>query len=180
MIDLSTGAQALSALKARRPIRLWAAVLAGLAALLLLGGTALGQEAAGDEPGRPEVLQFSAEISDLNSLIAWVTVSLSDEARVQIEYRNGRAGRFRTRLSEPAVHHYLPVVRLRAETTYEYVIGVEGADGEIAFDADDAGEFRTRPLPEIMRRFSNRSSGLSTQGSDLGRFSPSLPRVLGR
>ncbi len=170
MIDLSIGARALSALKIRRPVRLWAAVLAGLAALLLLGGTALGQEAAGGETGRPEVLQFSAEISDLNSLIAWVTVSLSDEARVQIEYRNGGAGRFRTRLSEPAVHHYLPVVRLRAETTYEYVIGVEGADGEIAFDADDAGEFTTRPLPEIMRRFSNRSSGLSTQDLILGDF----------
>lgn len=170
MSGLSAAIRALSVLKTCKPIRLWAAALAGLAALVLLGGTALGQEAAADASGRPQVLQFSAEISDLNSLIAWVTVSLSDEARVQIEYRNGGAGRFRTRLSEPAVNHYIPVVRLRAETTYEYLIGVEGADGEIAFRAGDGGEFTTGPLPEIMQRFSNRATGLSTQDLILGDF----------
>ena len=170
MIGSAAAVRMLSGLNARALIRLWAPALAFSAGLALLGGTALGHESADHGRELPDVLQFSAEISDLNSLIAWVTVSLSDEARVQIEYGNEEAGRFRTRLSEPAVNHYIPVVRLRAETTYEYVIGVEGAGGEIAFDADDAGEFRTGPLPEIMRRFSWRASGRSTQDLILGDY----------
>ena len=148
--------------------RAWVPALAVLAAAGLLG-TALGQD-AGDDQAAPEVLQFSAEISDLNSLIAWVTVSLSGEARVQIEYGNEGAGRFRTRLSEPAVNHYIPVARLRAETAYQYAIGVEGPDGEVVFRADDEGEFTTRALPELLQRHSHQASGRSTQQLILGDF----------
>ena len=155
--------------RASGSVRLWASVLAVLAAAGLLG-TALGQGSAGDERAVPEVLQFSAEISDLNSLIAWVTVSLSGEARVQIEYGNEGAGRFRTRLSEPAVNHYIPVVRLRAESAYLYAIGVEGPDGEVVFRAGDEGEFTTRALPEPLQTHSHRVSGRSTQQLILGDF----------
>ena len=155
---------------ALRSLRRLAPALAILAAICFLGGTALGQEGAGDEAGAPEVVQFRAEISDVNALIAWVTVSLSDEARVQIEYWNEGAGRFRAPLSEPAVNHYLPVVRLRAGTTYEYSIGVEGPEGEIAFRAGDGGEFTTRELPEALGRYSHRVEGRSTQQLILGDF----------
>ncbi len=154
---------------ARGSARLWVPAVALFAAAALLG-TTLGHEDGGDGRAAPEVLQFSAEISDLNSLIAWVTVSLSGEGRVQIEYGNEGAGRFRTRLSEPAVHHYLPVVRLRAETRYQYAIGVEGLNGEVVFRAGDEGEFKTRELPEPLLTYSHRVIGRSTQQLIMGDF----------
>ena len=169
MTKMSAAVRSLSVRETRLAVRLTLA-LAGLAVALLLGGTALGQGAAGDEAGAPEVLQFRAEISDVNSLIAWVTVSLSDEARVQIEYWNEGAGRFRARLSEPAVNHYLPVVRLRAATTYQYSIGVEGPDGEVVFKEGDGGEFTTGELPELLQRFTEKASGRSTQQLILGDY----------
>ena len=153
----------------RGPARVLGPALAVLAAICFLGGTALGQEDAG-EAGAPEVLQFRAEVSDVNSLIAWVTVSLSGEARVQIEYWNEAAGRFRSRLSEPAVNHYLPVARLRADTTYQYSVGVEGPDGEVAFRTGDGGEFTTGELPELLQRFPQEVSGRSTQQLIMGDY----------
>ena len=110
------------------------------------------------------VLGHSASIHGSNSLIALIAVRLSGAARVQIEYGNRDAGRFRAALTDTAVEHEIPIVRLRASTTYDYRIGVEArGGGDIFFPSSGAGEFTTGPLPDVLAGLTSRVSGWSTQ-----------------
>ena len=100
-------------------------------------------------PAAPSVISHSAAVSEDNSLIAFVSVSLSAPARVAVEYENEYAGKFRTALSErAAVEHRVPVARLRADTVYKYAVGVEKPDGGLAYGA--RGEFVTGALPDAL------------------------------
>ena len=123
--------------------------------------------AAADAAG---VLRHSASISETNALIAEVRVSLSQAARVFVEYDNPQAGRYRTALTEPAAEHAIPIVRLRPETTYDYTIFVvDGsvADGAAAAGADAAagpgGRLTTGPLPLRLAAIPMRVHGRSSQ-----------------
>ncbi len=100
-------------------------------------------------PAAPSVISHSASVSDDNSLIVFVTVALSAPARVAVEYENEYAGKFRTALSErAAVEHRVPVARLRADAVYQYAVGVETADGALAYGA--RGEFAAGALPDAL------------------------------
>ena len=55
-----------------------------------------------------------------------------------VEYENEYAGKFRTALSDTAVSHVIPVARLRADTAYEYAVGVEKRDETLAYGARGA------------------------------------------
>ena len=107
------------------------------------------------------VIDHSAAISSANSLIAEVQVTLSREARVFVEYDNPDAGKFRTALSETGTAHTIPVVRLRPETTYAYIIGIQDADG--AETLGPSGEFTTGRLPSRLDTRQTWVSGRSTQ-----------------
>ena len=109
----------------------------------------------------PTVLDHSASIRGDNALIAEVEVSLSRPSRVFVEYENPQAGKFLTALSESGVKHSIPVVRLRAQTTYSYAIGVQDADG--AARLGPRGKFTTGPLPAELAKTHTRASGRSSQ-----------------
>ena len=127
-----------------------------------LAVSARSSTAAAAEP--IEVLGHSASIHESNSLIALIEVRLSSTARVQVEYGNSEAGRFRSALTDAAVEHEIPIVRLRASTTYDYRIGVETeGGGDIFFPSSGAGEFTTGPLPDVLAGLASRVSGRSTQ-----------------
>ena len=127
-----------------------------------LSVSARSSTAAAAEPVK--VLGHSASIHESNSLIALIEVRLSSAARVQIEYGNSEAGRFRSALTDAAVEHEIPIARLRASTTYDYRIGVETEDGgDIFFPSSGAGEFTTGPLPDVLAGLASRVSGRSTQ-----------------
>ena len=109
----------------------------------------------------PKVVEHSAAISAANSLIAQVSVSLSREARVFVEYDNPRAGRFRTALSAPGMEHDIPVARLLPGSDYTYTVGIQDADGAVTIGA--SGEFVTGQLPPAIAALETRVSGRSTQ-----------------
>ena len=132
-----------------------------LAALLLVAGAA--SQAPGADAGAVSVVRHSAAVSGYNSLIAFVDVRLSAPARALIEYENDEAGRFRTALAPAAAVHRIPVVRLRAETTYRYAVGVDGGEGGIVFPPDGDGEFTSGELPENLADLEVRVFGRSTQ-----------------
>ena len=131
-------------------------VILGLAAasMLLTGAPppALAEAAA--------VLRHGAAVSESNALIAEVQVALARAARVFVEYDNPQAGRYRTALTEPAAEHAIPIVRLRAETTYDYTLFV--LDGEEAV-AGPEGRFTTGALPPPLAAVTRRVTGRSSQ-----------------
>lgn len=134
-------------------------------ATAVLGPTAAVLGAAGT-PGAtavrvPAVRGFGAAVSGDNALRVEVTVELEQPGRVLVEYGNEAAGRFRTPLGEVAAAHKIRVVRLRAETTYDYAIGVVDGAGAVAFAAK--GEFTTGRLPEVLDTMEIAVSGRSTQ-----------------
>lgn len=143
-------------------MRLPATALAALVALLLAAGAA--SQAPVEGAGEPvSVVRHSAAVSGRNSLIVFVDVQLSAPARALIEYENDGAGRFRTPLAPAAAVHRIPVVRLRAETTYRYAVGIDAGDGGIVFPPDAGGEFTTGELPKVLAGLEARTSGRSTQ-----------------
>ena len=117
--------------------------------------------AAAPDPDAPSVISHSASIDENNGQIVFVSVVLSAPARVAVEYENEFAGKFRTALSETAVEHAVPVVRLRASTAYRYAVGVEKENGELAYQA--RGEFAAGALPGILDTMRRDASGRSSQ-----------------
>ena len=150
-------------------VRVLASVAVALAGLFAVG-VAAGQTPEGDAAEPAAVIGHSAGISEANALIAWVDVRLGGPARALVEYWNEDARRFRTRLSDAAVEHRIPVVRLRAETAYRYEIGVEAADGAVVFERGNGGEFTTGELPENLAAIEWAASGRSTLPLILGDF----------
>ena len=129
-----------------------------LALTILLAGYS---DAARPDALAPRVLEHSASIRADNALIAEVEVRLSRPGRVFVEYENPRAGKFRTALSESGAKHVVPVLRLRADATYSYAIGVQDADG--AVHLGQRGEFKTGSLPSMLAAMRVRASGRSSQ-----------------
>ena len=150
--------------------RSWRARLAPFAAiaaiaLIALAAACAGSEPSGDsapDPDIPAVISHSARVDADNGQIVYVSVALSAPARVAAEYENEFAGKFRTALSDAAaVEHRIPVVRLRADTVYQYAVGVERGDGTFAYQA--RGEFTTGGLPGILATMRSAASGESSQ-----------------
>ena len=109
----------------------------------------------------PSVISHNARVDADNGQIVFVSVVLSAPARAAVEYENEFAGKFRTAMSETAVEHVIPVVRLRANTTYQYAVAVEDRDGVLAYGA--RGEFVTGNLPGGLAMMRERTSGESSQ-----------------
>ena len=111
----------------------------------------------------PVVVEHSAAVSEANALIVEVQVSLSRSARVFVEYDNPFAGRYRTALGAAAKEHAIPVVRLRAETTYDYaVFTVDGSDVSNAVRGP-GGSFTTGALPASFAPIFTTAAGRSSQ-----------------
>ena len=119
----------------------------------------------------------SAAVSRTNALIAEVRVSLTNPARVFVEYDNPVAGRYRTRLGASATEHAVPIVRLRPETTYDYtVFTVHDADESNAVRGP-SGSFTTGSLPAPLASVFTTATGRSSQPlilTDYGK-APQLP-----
>ena len=86
----------------------------------------------------PSVVSHAVEVGEDNGQIAFAHVTLSAPGRVAVEYDNEFAGKFRTALSDAAVEHAIPIVRLRARAAYEYAVGVERRDGTLSYEARGA------------------------------------------
>ena len=140
-----------------------ALVAAALIALTVALAACAGSEPSGDSaPNVPSVISHSATIDADNGQIVYVNVILSAPARAAVEYENEFAGKFRTALSETAaIEHAVPVVRLRADTAYQYAVAVEKPDGgEFAYRA--RGEFMTGALPGVLATMRKETVGRSS------------------
>ena len=133
--------------------------------ILATGIVAMTISACGEDvTAPPEIASHSAEISPDNTLIAEVTVTLDGEGAVYVEYENAATGKFRTApTEEAAVEHRVPVLRLRAETTYSYTVVAVGEDGEE--NRSDTGSFTTGQLPISLSTLNIEATG--TPSSDL-------------
>ena len=110
-----------------------------------------------------DVVRHSATVSEANALIAEVRVSLSRPARVFVEYDNPVAGRYRTALAPLAAEHAIPIVRLRAETTYEYTVFTVN-DSDVSDAArGPGGSFTTGVLPASFAPIFTTTEGRSSQ-----------------
>ena len=98
-------------------------------------------------PPVPRVISTTAAVSTDNPLIAEVRVALAREARVYVEYENAGAGKFRTATTTAAgTEHRVPVVRLRASTSYSYLAFAVDPEGRKTEGV--GGAFTTGRLPE--------------------------------
>ena len=141
------------------------AAIAAATALLALSLACSNSEPSGEgaDPDVPSVISHSARADADNAQIVFVSVVLSAPARAAVEYENEYAGKFRTALSETAeAEHIIPVVRLRADTAYQYAVGVEKPDGELVYQA--RGEFTTGALPGVLATMASQTSGESSLG----------------
>ena len=119
--------------------------------------------ARSSSPEPASVVWHSAAVSEANTLIAEVQVSLSRPAHVFVEYDNPLAGRYRTALEPPAERHTIPIVRLRPETTYDYtVFTVDGPNVSNAVRGP-SGSFTTSKLPDPLASIYTMASGRSSQ-----------------
>ena len=109
----------------------------------------------------PSVISHEARVDAGNGQIVFISVVLSASARAAVEYENEFAGKFRTAMSETADEHLIPVVRLRANTTYRYAVAVEDGNGSLAYGA--RGEFITGDLPGALATMRIETSGESSQ-----------------
>jgi hypothetical protein len=90
-----------------------------------------------------------ASIKSDNSLVALVDVELDRPANVYIEYGNEDAGWFRTAITDaPLDSHTVPVLRLRAESRYDFTIFAVDENGAAA--EGPSGQFTTGSLPEAL------------------------------
>ena len=147
---------------------LFAPLIAALAALAALSSACSDSGPAPAPPASessalsaPSVVSHDARVDEDNGQTVFVSVVLSAPARAAVEYENEFAGKFRTALSETAVEHVIPVVRLRGKTTYQYAVGVENPDGSLAYGA--RGEFVTGELPGALATVRRETSGESSQ-----------------
>ena len=109
----------------------------------------------------PQVLDTSASVREDNSLIVNVDITLDRAARVLVEYSNADAGTFRTAVTEvSSKDHVVPVVRLRAETTYSYTAIAVDSDGQESPGA--VGTFVTGGLPDQLAAFTITATGKPT------------------
>ena len=162
-----------------RASRSWDALLPLIAAALVALIAACsdsqpsGEGAAAPDPDAPSVISHSVRADADNGQIVFVRVVLSAPARVAVEYENEYAGKFRTALSETAVEHAVPVVRLRADAVYQYAVGVEKEDGGLALQA--RGEFATGALPGILAAMRSQASGRSSQDLIIADYGTETP-----
>ena len=122
----------------------------------------------------PAVISHEARVDADNGQIVFVSVVLSAPARAAVEYENEFAGKFRTALSETAVEHLIPVVRLRANTAYQYAVGVEDRDGDGSLAYGARGEFVTGDLPGALATMRWEASGESSQDLILADYRTNL------
>ena len=110
--------------------------------------TAVPSPTSTPEPA-PGVVSASATLSEDNSLIARVEGVLDGSGQVYVEYWADDMGRLRTKTHDSdGTSFTVPIVRLRAETTYSYqVYGASSGGGK---SEGPSGMFNTGPLPEIL------------------------------
>ncbi|MCX8214900.1 MAG: hypothetical protein OTJ97_10425, partial [SAR202 cluster bacterium] len=97
----------------------------------------------------PGVVSASATLSEDNSLIARVEGVLDGSGQVYVEYWADGVGRLRTKTYDSVGTSFtVPVVRLRAETTYSFqAYGASSGGGK---SEGPSGTFDTGSLPEIL------------------------------
>ena len=149
-----------------------------VALITLAALTALSSACSDSAPGAalassaPSVVSHEARVDKDNWQIVFVSVVLSAPARAAVEYENEFAGKFRTAMSETAVEHVIPVVRLRANTAYQYAVAVEDMDGSLAYRA--RGEFVSGDLPGALATMRWEASGESSQDLILADYETKL------
>ena len=116
---------------------------------------------------------YSAAPHPDNALRVDIALTLSRAAPVLVEYENEYAGQFRTPLTPPAAIHSIPLLRLRAETTYRYRIGIAGPGGALDFAAE--GKFTTGSLPATLATMQTQVTGRSTQPLLMADYSVTFP-----
>jgi hypothetical protein len=110
--------------------------------------TAVPSPTSTPEPA-PGVVSATATLSDDNALIASVEGVLDKPGQVYVEYWADGVGRLRTRTHESTGTSFtVPVVRLRADTTYSFqAYGASPGGGK---SEGPSGAFETGPLPEVL------------------------------
>ena len=145
-------------------------IFAGALMLAIAVGMAVSHSSseAVAEKQAPRVTTVGAEHSLLAhpscELIKLVNISLSEPAKLYVEYQRDRY-RLRTPTTESASKHRIPLMRMRAETSYEYDVINAETDTIIA-----SGTFVTGALPNGLHS--------STVQIQLTEGTPTFPLVL--
>jgi hypothetical protein len=102
-----------------------------------------------------------ARVSSDNPLIVEIDVEFEEPLRLFLEYGNAEAGMFRTPVSERLARlHFVPVVRLRPETSYDFTVFGVRESGEMAGSL--SGRFTTGSLPDYLARIDFQTTGSPT------------------
>ena len=109
---------------------------------------------------RAEIVALSLQLDPSNPLIAHAELQLNAPARVQIEYAAAGVAALQSAPGVAAEAHRIPIVRLRAATTYQIVANALDDAGEISATA--TGELVTGPLPIDLQRLDIETHGEPT------------------
>lgn len=140
----------------RRSHRLAALGILGVGALLLTG--AIGAQQACRRAETADQMWLDVKPRADHALIADATVQLDEPASVYIEYGNREVGWLRTSTTGVGTTHRLPLLRLRAATTYQATAFALNGAG-CSFMAEPT-EFLTGRLPnELLLNFTIEASG---------------------
>ena len=132
--------------------------VAVIVAALVFASSAQAQYAPGPcRAAASNGIRLTVEPRANHALIADATVNLSVAAPVYVEYGSDQLGWLRTRTTDTGTSHRLPIVRLRAETTYQArAFALYGADCPMAVAQ---AQFTTGQLPELLQRYAVEASG---------------------
>ncbi|RQP22161.1 aryl-sulfate sulfotransferase [Piscinibacter terrae] len=126
-----------------------------LITLLIVAMTILAGCGGGDD------VSVSATVQDKGPIFRSLDISLSTASAVDVEYWSPGGPRLRVSSSDNAVSHTLALPRLRAESTYQYRVGLRTSAGSTIWV--HAGTFTTAQLPDDLRAITFSPSGTATQ-----------------
>ena len=107
---------------------------------------------AGESPQpapAPVIWRVQAEVSPMNGLLVNLAVETNTPTFVAVTYGSDEVGWFKRQAgAAPSARHDYSLVRLRAETEYQYHVAAEDESGRRARSL--VGTFTTGPLPEAI------------------------------
>ena len=139
-------------------------------AFMILGFVLMPHPQPADARDQPQLVRVEVVQEPSNALITIVHIQTERPTLAWVEYGHPGEDPLRTALSGPLSDHRIPIVRLRALTTYNYQVFISADPAESPNEPAWTGSFRTGPLPNELSAFTFEAIGTSSMPLTLMEF----------